>query len=110
MQEVAIVEDAASRRWLADRMARTPFVIFKWSTLVVALLGVIVIASGLTLSRQALGLAILTVGAPVIMSGAILAAYPVVRWLPQTWRIDLDGINGKGRAFESVSWNTIKAW
>jgi hypothetical protein len=110
MQEFTIVEDAVSRRWLADSMVGTPWTVFKWSAPLVVVVGAVIVMAGYA-SRRVVGLLILTIGAPAVISGGIIAAYPVVRWLPQNWTIDTTGIRGRGgRQFGSIPWSAIKSW
>lgn len=110
MREVTIVEDDAGRRWIANAMTRLPLLVFKLSTALVLLIGGLLVANGVTITSRIIGLVFMTVGAPVIMSGAILAIYPIVRWLPQTWTIDSNGIVGRGRSLENVPWSAITIW
>jgi len=103
-------EDGAGRRWLAGRSMRGPLVALKFMAPLLVLGGVAALVaqkeevgrmSDLTLVAFALLFAI-----PFVLA----ALYPVLRWLPQEWTIDADGVRGRGRVNRCWRWSEVGSW
>lgn len=102
-------EDAAARGWLAARAMRVPLVLLKFGSpvLTIAALAVIVrqpdLAAQPLFVRSALAL-------PFSVPFVLGAIYPLLRWLPQEWTLDANGIAGRGRANVRVPWSAVTTW
>jgi hypothetical protein len=110
MQPVVVVEDAAARRWAAERALRMPLLIAKFGAplLVILAVGVLVYEqrAGVEASAAARAVFVLIFGLPFLL----LLAYPALRWWPQRWTIDAAGIAGHGRRRGQCAWSDVRWW
>ena len=106
---VVFREDAAARRWLAARTMRVPLVLLKFGSPVLTIAALAIIIRVPNLAAQPLEVLwalALPFGTPFVL-GAI---YPFVRWLPQEWTLDANGIAGRGRTSGRCAWSEVAEW
>jgi hypothetical protein len=106
---VEVVEDGAVRDWLAARAMRGPLVMLKFGSpvLVIATLALAVRQPNLAAQPlDVLWLLALPFGAPLLLT----LVYPLVRWMPQRWTLDADGLHGRGRARVEQGWADVAWW
>ena len=110
MRPLVVVEDAAARRWVAERALRTPLVIAKFVAplLVILAVGVLVYQRriGAETSSTARAAFVVIFGSPFLL----VLAYPVLRWWPQRWTIDASGITAAGPRRGRVAWSAVRWW
>jgi len=107
---LVLVEDAAARRWVAERALRTPLMIAKFVAPLVVILAVGVLVYqrrvGAETSPAARAGFVLVFGSPFLLG----LAYPVLRWWPQRWTIDAQGITAHGPRRGRVAWSELRWW
>lgn len=110
MRPLVLVEDAAARRWVAERALRTPLLAAKFGAplLVIAAVGVLVYQRrvGIEATFAARAAFVLAFALPFLL----VASYPALRWWPQRWTIDGDGIAGSGRRRGRFRWSEVRWW
>lgn len=102
-------EDAAARRWLAARAMRVPLVLIKFGSPVLTIAALALIVRQRDLAAQPLHV-LWALALPFSLPLVLGAIYPLLRWLPQEWTLDADGIAGRGRASGRVRWPEVAAW
>lgn len=102
-------EDAAARRWLAARAMRVPLVLLKFGSPVLTIAALALIVRQPNLAEQPLHVR-WALALPFALPFLLGAIHPLLRWLPQEWTLDADGIAGRGRANVRVPWTAIATW
>jgi hypothetical protein len=110
MRPLVVVEDAAARRWAAERALRTPLLMAKFGAplLAIAAVGVLVHqrSAGVEASFLARAAFVLVFALPFLLVGA----YPALRWSPQRWTIDANGIAAHGLRNGRFDWSDVRWW
>jgi hypothetical protein len=110
MRPLVLVEDAAARRWIAERALRIPLQIAKFAAplLVITAVGVLVYQRSVDVevSFAARTTFVLVFALPFLL----VVAYPALRWWPQRWTIDANGIAGRGRRRGRFGWSDVRWW
>ena len=109
MPPVHVRESAAGRRWLAARSLRGPLLLLKFGSPVLTIATLAVIVPQEDLAAQPLGI-LFALGFPFTVPFLLAGAYPLVRWVPQEWTIDADGVHGRGRVSGHCRWSEIESW
>ena len=104
-----IHEDAAARRWLAARAMRLPLVALKFGSPVLTIATLAIIVNQPNLAAQPLDV-LYALALPFGVPFLLALVYPVVRWTPQSWRLDEAGIHGKGRVSGDCPWPDVATW
>lgn len=110
MRPLVVVEDAAARRWVAERALRTPLLIAKFGAPLLVILAVAVLVyerrTGAEASPAARVAFVAIFGSPFLL----VLAYPVLRWWPQRWTLDASGIAAAGRRRGRFAWPALRWW
>lgn len=106
---IVVHEDAAARRWVAGRALRVPVVMLKIGTPVLIMANLAVIVRQPNLAAAPIPVLLLLVGS-FFLPFAVAVAYPLIRRMPQEWRLDADGVHGRGRVRGDHPWPEITAW
>lgn len=109
MTPLTFREDAAARRWLAARAMRVPLVLLKFGSPVLTIAALAIIVNQPNLASQPLGV-LWALALPFSVPFVLGMIYPLVRWLPQEWTLDADGVAGRGRASGRVPWAQVAEW
>ena len=109
MNPLSFHEDAAGRRWLAARVMRGPLVALKFGSPVLTIATLALIVRQADLAAQPL-LVLYAFAFPFAVPFLLAAIYPFVRWMPQEWTIDADGIRGRGRRSGRWTWRELDQW
>jgi hypothetical protein len=104
-----IEEDGAVRRWLAARTMRTPLVVLKFGSPVLVIATLAVVVRTPNLAAQPLDVLYL-LALPFAVPFIVAMIYPLVRWTPQRWTLDVSGIHGRGRVRVDCPWSEIVWW
>jgi hypothetical protein len=104
-----IHEDAEARRWLAARAMRLPLVALKFGSPVLTIATLAIIVNQPNLAAQPLDV-LYALALPFGVPFLLALVYPVVRWTPQSWRLDETGIHGKGRVSGDCPWSDVATW
>ena len=106
---VHVRESPAARRWLAARSLWWPLVLLKVGSPILTIATLAVILREEDLAARPLGV-LFALAVPFALPFGLAAAYPWVRWMPQQWTIDADGIRGRGRAAGHWRWAEVQGW
>lgn len=109
MTPLVFREDAAARRWLAARAMRVPLVLLKFGSPVLTIAALAIIVRQPNLASQPLGV-LWALALPFSVPFVLGAIYPLLRWMPQEWRLDAEGITGRGRATGRTPWSEVAEW
>ncbi len=104
-----IREEAAARRWLAARAMQRPLVALKFGSPVLTIATLAIIVNQPNLAAQPLDV-LWALALPFGIPFLLAMVYPVVRWTPQSWRLDDAGIHGEGRVSGDCPWSEVATW
>ena len=109
MPPLEFQEDAAARSWLAARAMRVPLVALKFGSPVLTIATLAIIVNQPNLAARPLYV-LWALGLPFAVPFLLALIYPLVRWTPQSWRLDDGGIHGKGRVSGDCPWSEVATW
>jgi hypothetical protein len=102
-------EDVAARRWVAARALRVPIMMLKIGTPVLIMANLAVIVRHPNLAAAPIPV-LLLLAVSFFLPFAVAIAYPLLRRMPQEWRLDAEGVHGRGRVRGDFAWPEITDW
>ena len=109
MQPIKWQEDAEARRWLAGESLWMPLVALKLASPLLTLGAVALLVYQHQVQASFTGALVVLIVA-IALPAVLALKYPALRWLPQEWAIDAEGIQGRGRRTGRWSWPEIRWW